>query len=45
MIAGAAAPSAGSVHFHATDVTALPMHRRARRGLARTFQLAKSSRP
>lgn len=41
VIAGALAPSAGRVRFEGKDVTALPPYQRARRGLARTFQLAQ----
>ena len=40
LIAGAQRPTSGSVHLAGVDVTALPEHRRARRGLARTFQHA-----
>ena len=40
LVAGAQRPSRGSVHLGGTDVTRLPEHRRARRGLARTFQHA-----
>jgi branched-chain amino acid transport system ATP-binding protein len=40
LMAGAQQPSRGSVHLGGVDVTRLPEHRRARRGLARTFQHA-----
>jgi branched-chain amino acid transport system ATP-binding protein len=40
LIAGAQRPSRGSVHLGGVDVTRLPEHRRACRGLARTFQHA-----
>jgi branched-chain amino acid transport system ATP-binding protein len=40
LIAGAQRPSSGSVELGGVDVTALAEHRRARRGLARTFQHA-----
>jgi branched-chain amino acid transport system ATP-binding protein len=39
LLSGALAPSAGAVALHGEDVTALPQHLRARRGLARTFQV------
>jgi branched-chain amino acid transport system ATP-binding protein len=42
VISGAVPPSAGQVTFLGKDVTALPMHRRARLGMARTFQLANA---
>ncbi|TVQ58360.1 MAG: ABC transporter ATP-binding protein [Rhodobacteraceae bacterium] len=38
-IAGAVAPDAGRVRLDGEDVTALPEHARAARGLARTFQI------
>jgi len=40
LVAGAQRPSSGSVHLGGVDITRLPEHRRARRGLARTFQHA-----
>jgi len=40
MIAGGAAPSAGRILFSGRDVTAMPMHQRARTGIVRTYQLA-----
>jgi branched-chain amino acid transport system ATP-binding protein len=39
MAAGLMAPTAGRVLLHGRDVTSLPAHRRARLGLARTFQI------
>jgi branched-chain amino acid transport system ATP-binding protein len=42
VISGATAPSDGRVILAGSDVTALPMHRRARLGIARTFQLANT---
>lgn len=41
VIAGTVTPDAGCVRFQGRDVTWLPVHRRARLGLARTFQLAQ----
>jgi len=38
-IAGEVAPDAGAIRFAGADITALPVHRRARRGLARSFQI------
>jgi branched-chain amino acid transport system ATP-binding protein len=38
LISGLAAPSTGSIRFDGRDVTGLPADRRARLGLARTFQ-------
>lgn len=38
VISGLQRPDRGSVHFFAQDVTAMKPHRRARLGLARTFQ-------
>ena len=37
--AGALRPTSGRVRLAGQDVTHLPVHRRARRGLARTFQI------
>jgi branched-chain amino acid transport system ATP-binding protein len=42
VISGAVAPTAGRVLFEGENVAALPMHRRARMGIARTFQLANT---
>ncbi|NIR29538.1 MAG: ABC transporter ATP-binding protein [Gammaproteobacteria bacterium] len=41
LMAGALVPDAGSVHLHGRNVTRLPAHRRARLGLARTFQIVQ----
>jgi branched-chain amino acid transport system ATP-binding protein len=38
-ISGALQPDAGSVHYAGQDVTALPMHQRALRGLLRSYQI------
>jgi branched-chain amino acid transport system ATP-binding protein len=38
-ISGLAAPDSGAILFGGEDVTALPMHARVRRGLARSFQI------
>jgi branched-chain amino acid transport system ATP-binding protein len=39
MAAGVMQPTSGSVRLRGRDVTSMPVHRRARRGLARTFQI------
>ena len=39
-LAGTLAPDAGRVRLDGADITALPPYRRARRGLARTFQVS-----
>ena len=39
LLTGALAASAGSIRLLGQDVTALPQHRRIKRGLARTFQI------
>src|SRR5229473_3475595 len=39
-ISGLIAPDAGKIRFAGRDVTALPMHARARLGLARSFQIS-----
>jgi len=39
-ISGLIAPDAGTIAFAGRDITALPMHARARLGLARSFQLS-----
>ncbi|HEY8816129.1 MAG TPA: ATP-binding cassette domain-containing protein [Candidatus Dormibacteraeota bacterium] len=41
VIGGLLPPAGGSVVFDGVDVTGQPMHRLARRGLVRTFQLAR----
>jgi branched-chain amino acid transport system ATP-binding protein len=38
-ISGLAQPDSGRILFHGEDVTDLPMHERARRGLVRSFQI------
>ncbi|MDQ3756357.1 MAG: branched-chain amino acid ABC transporter ATP-binding protein/permease [Actinomycetota bacterium] len=38
-IAGLVVPTEGRIELYGTDVTDLPVHRRARMGVARTFQL------
>ena len=40
-ISGALRPDGGHVRFDGRDVTALPMHARARAGLARSFQITE----
>jgi ABC-type branched-subunit amino acid transport system ATPase component len=39
LLAGVLAPSAGRIELDGGDITALPAHARARRGLVRTFQI------
>jgi branched-chain amino acid transport system ATP-binding protein len=41
MLSGHVQPSAGTVHFRGEDITALPPHDRARRGIARTYQVPR----
>jgi len=41
VIGGLLPPAGGSIVFDGADVTGQPMHRLARRGLVRTFQLAR----
>ncbi|MDQ2960014.1 MAG: ABC transporter ATP-binding protein [Candidatus Dormibacteraeota bacterium] len=41
VIGGFVSPSAGKVWFDGADITDLAMHERARRGLVRTFQMAR----
>src|ERR1700730_12092164 len=38
LLSGIVPPSAGKIVFAGQDITALPSHRRARLGMARTFQ-------
>jgi branched-chain amino acid transport system ATP-binding protein len=38
-ISGALRPDAGSVHFAGQEITAMPMHQRALRGLLRSYQI------
>jgi ABC-type branched-subunit amino acid transport system ATPase component len=40
MLAGTLRPTAGKIVYRERDVTAMPVYRRAREGLVRTFQLA-----
>ncbi len=39
-LAGELLPDSGSIHFDGRDITSLSVHRRARLGLARTFQIS-----
>ncbi len=39
MLAGVLPPSAGRIHFDGVDVTNLPIHVRAQRGISRSFQI------
>jgi branched-chain amino acid transport system ATP-binding protein len=41
LIAGFEQPTEGTVRFEGEDITALPTHVRARRGIARTFQIVQ----
>lgn len=41
LIAGFEKPTHGTVHFEGADITELPAHVRARRGIARTFQIVQ----
>ncbi len=41
LVSGFLPPTAGRVHFAGEDVTAEPPHRRAARGMARTFQIVQ----
>jgi branched-chain amino acid transport system ATP-binding protein len=41
LIAGAFPPSSGRIFFRGKDITRLAPHRRARQGIARTFQLTR----
>jgi branched-chain amino acid transport system ATP-binding protein len=38
ILGGQMPPSAGSIHYDGSDITTIPIHARARRGIARTFQ-------
>ncbi|MGH2888267.1 MAG: ABC transporter ATP-binding protein [Solirubrobacteraceae bacterium] len=40
-IGGFVTPTAGQIRFDGVDVTHMPMHKRARLGLVRTFQMAR----
>jgi branched-chain amino acid transport system ATP-binding protein len=44
LIAGTLRPDAGAILIHGDDITALPAWRRARRGVARTFQVTRPFR-
>src|SRR3982750_3077911 len=39
LLSGVLTPSAGRIELEGKDITSLPVHQRARRGLARTFQI------
>ncbi|WP_022728877.1 ATP-binding cassette domain-containing protein [Fodinicurvata sediminis] len=39
MLCGALKPSEGTIHFQGTDITRLPLHRIARLGISRKFQV------
>ncbi|GIX09213.1 ABC transporter ATP-binding protein [Elioraea sp.] len=41
VISGFLAPTAGRVRYRGEDITAMPVHRRAERGIARTFQIVQ----
>lgn len=41
MLSGHVEPSSGTVHFRGEDITPLPPHDRARRGIARTYQIPR----
>lgn len=41
LLAGVLRPSSGAIHLDGEDVTRLPAHQVARRGVARTFQLVR----
>src|SRR3954466_6777263 len=41
LISGEIPPTEGSIAFQGSDVTALPPHQRAARGIARTFQITR----
>jgi branched-chain amino acid transport system ATP-binding protein len=41
IVSGLTPPSSGTVHLDGVDVTRLPPHRRAARGIGRTFQIAR----
>src|ERR671913_1077188 len=38
-VSGLVRPASGEIRFAGEDITRLPMHRRVRRGLARSFQI------
>jgi branched-chain amino acid transport system ATP-binding protein len=39
LVAGDLSPSRGKIYFHGENITKLPCHKRAYRGMARTFQI------
>ncbi|WP_337180031.1 ABC transporter ATP-binding protein [Hydrogenophaga borbori] len=41
LLAGATRPASGSVHVDGIDVTHVPVHRRARMGIARSYQVVR----
>jgi branched-chain amino acid transport system ATP-binding protein len=41
LLTGVLAPSAGTIELDGRDITRLPVHRRVRRGLVRTFQITQ----
>jgi len=41
MLSGHVEPSSGTVYFRGEDITTLPTHDRARRGIARTYQVPR----
>lgn len=41
VLAGVRRPGAGAVHFNGHDITGAALHRRARLGIARSFQIAR----
>ena len=41
LISGFLAPTEGSIHYGGEPITTLPAHERARRGIARTFQIVQ----
>jgi branched-chain amino acid transport system ATP-binding protein len=41
LISGFVRPNSGTIRYHGADVTSEPPHRLARRGIARTFQIAQ----
>lgn len=41
ILAGSTRPATGAVRLNGQDITRLPVHKRARLGIARTFQLAR----
>jgi ABC-type branched-subunit amino acid transport system ATPase component len=41
VVGGYVGPTAGTIRFDGADITSMPMYARARRGLVRTFQMAR----